>query len=364
MSSAGTAPGQSSPASDAGERWPERFRPVLAKLTAQLAERHGRAPSILAVRELQRPFSTVLRVRIVTRSERRFAYVKIIQPRADTPEEHAATRRNVEREYRVTSDVRDILKNVPGLGAVVPIACIPEEWALVTEEVPGTTLARVLSLEGSGWPAERKQARLEQTLRRAAAWLQLMQRRMRAGREMTAETIRRYLDRRIAQLSTSPGGTLTPSGRSRVEACRDRLLDEACRTGVQGVWIHADFCPDNLIAGTDAMTVLDFTMAGAGTRYHDLAHLYLSLDALRAKPWFKHSIVDRWQEALLEGFERGLTPRHPLFVLARFQHVLCHLVALQQTGGQLARFVAGWRRRRYRAWLTEVAGLDRESWAR
>jgi hypothetical protein len=364
MSSAGTVPGPPTPVSDAAaERWPERFRPALARLAAHLTDRHGHAPAIVAAGELHRPFSTLLRVRIVTRSERRFAYVKILQPRSDTPDEHAATRRNVQREFSVTSDVRDRVRGVAGLGAVVPVACFPEECALVTEEVAGTTLSRVLSLEGTGWPAERKLARLDDTLRRAAGWLRVMQRRM-PGRELTADTIRRYLDRRIEQLSGAPGGTLTTSGRARVETCRDRLLDEARRTGVEGVWIHADFCPDNLIVGSDALTVLDFTMAGAGTRYHDLAHLFLSLDAMRAKPWFKPSIVDRWQKTLLEGFEPGLDANQPLFVLARFQHVLCHLVALQHTGGQLARFVAGWRRRRYRTWLTDAAGLDRGSWAR
>jgi hypothetical protein len=364
MSSAGTVTDQATAPSDAAAGWPERFRPVLTRLTALLTERHGRAPVIVALGELPRPFSTLLRVRILARGERRCAYVKILQPRAETAHELAATRRNVEREFRVTSDVREVVRGVPGIGAVNPIACFPEECALVTEEVVGPTLSRVVSLEGTGWPAERKIERLVETLRRAAGWLRLMQRRLPPGRDVTPDAIRGYLDRRIEQLSISPGGTLTPSGRSRVETCRDRLLDEARRIGVQGVWIHADFCPDNLVVGPDALTVLDFTMAGSGTRYHDLAHLFLSLDAMRAKPWFKPSIVDRWQDALLEEFEPGLRSNQPLFELARFQHVLCHLVALQHAGGQLARFVAGWRRRRYRAWLAEVAGLDRESWAR
>jgi hypothetical protein len=85
---------------------------------------------------------------------------------------------------------------------------------------------------------------------------------------------------------------------------------------------------------------------------------------MRGKPWFNRAALDRLEAALLNGFEPGLDASHPLFMLARFQHVLCHLVALQDVQGRLARLHAGVQRRRYQSWLSRVAGLGLEGWVR
>ena len=58
------------------------------------------------------------------------------------------------------------------------------------------------------------------------------------------------------------------------------------------MWIHADFCPENIITRAGDITVLDFMMAKTGTIYHDVAHLYLHLEAMKVKPWFRPAVVD------------------------------------------------------------------------
>ena len=77
------------------------------------------------------------------------------------------------------------------------------------------------------------------------------------------------------------------------------------------VWIHADFCPENIITRASEITVLDFMMAKTGTVYHDVAHLYLHLEAMKVKPWFRRAVVDELQRGLLAGFEPGLDAQRP-----------------------------------------------------
>ena len=131
------------------------------------------------------------------------------------------------------------------------------------------------------------------------------------------------------------------------------------------MWIHADFCPENIITRGDEVTVLDFMMAKTGTAYHDLAHLFMHLEAMKVKPWFVPGVIGRLQRELLAGFEPGLTASRPLFALILLQHVVCHLLTLQApVEGRGARLYRAGLHRRHRRWLAEVAGLGHESWTR
>jgi hypothetical protein len=347
------------------EDWPAHFHSTLTSLVAELRRPSCRERvSVQPLRELHRPFSTLLHVRIFEGTRHRNAFIKILQPRFETAAELVATRRNVQREYDITSRVADVVNGVEGLSAVRTIACFPEDYALVTEEVEGITLSRLLSRRAAAWPAERTIDELSHTLRRTANWLRVAQQGLHADRDVSVDTITRYLDRRLNELSVPTSGLLTPAGRACLQRYRDHLLHAASRDGLHAVWIHADFCPDNIIVSDSCVSVIDFTMANAGTRYHDLAHLFLGIDALRGRPWFTAGTLDVLQTALLDGFEPGLDGRHPLFMLARFQHVLCHLVALQGAEGPIVRLRTRRHSRRYCGWLSSVAGLGPESWHR
>lgn len=365
MSSAGFLQSPATAASTNDRRWPTRFRPVLSKLAAEGREFFGSSPiTIEPLSELRRPYSALLRVRVAAGYGTRGAYIKILEPRADTPAELAATRQNVQREFESTKLVRIALAGRAGLEAVRPIACFPDEFALVTEEVDGPTLSAMLVRLSSGWPARGVAERTYDALRLCAAWLKAVQSALPAARAVTSDTVKKYLDRRLDELGKAARCRLTDRGRAMLERYRDRLLAGVAADGLGPAWIHADFCPDNIIVREGQVTVLDFTMAGSGTHYHDLAHLFLSLDAMRAKPWFRPAIVDRLQRELLEAFEPGLDADRPLFALARFQHVLCHLVSLQTVTGHVARLYADRQHRRYRSWLQDATGLGREGWAR
>lgn len=348
-----------------GRDWPPRFRPVLTKLAA-----HGRRyfgadrVELQPIGQVERPFSTLLRVRVGGAAAVDEAFVKILKPRADTPDEIASMRRNVLADFEMTRRVHDGLAAYPGLTAVRPIACFPEDLAIVTEEARGRTLADLLSSRAAGVRSRRTVEALGATLRGIGAWLKAAQAALTPDRDVSPDRMRAYLDTRLRDLEARGPVRLTPQGRAAIEAFRDRLL-AASAPDLRAVWIHADFCPENIIVRDGRVTVLDFTMAKGGTVYHDLSHLYLRLDAMQAKPWFTARVIGRLQRDLLEGFEPGLSPARPLFTLMLLQHVLCDLVAMRDgSGGAIARLYAQRLHRRHRRWLASAAGLDGRSWTR
>jgi hypothetical protein len=76
------------------------------------------------------------------------------------------------------------------------------------------------------------------------------------------------------------------------------------------------------------VTVLDFTMAKAGSVYHDLAHMYFHLGLFGQRRRGRAALARDVQRALLEGYDAALTDHDPLFALMVWQHAVCHLAML------------------------------------
>jgi hypothetical protein len=346
--------------------WPAQFRPVLRKLVAEGRQYFGSDRiAVEPVRQVERPFSTLLQIRVAEANRPQTitdAFVKILKPRADTPAQIESMRQNVVRDFEVTSRIQEGLAVYPGLTAVRPIACFPEELAIVTERARGATLSDLLARGAAGWPGTRTMDALISILRQVGAWLRAAQSAFPQEGTISHASIAAYQAKRLDDLEASGSVRLTHEGRATLETYRNglfaRIPDE-----LTPVWIHADFCPENIIAREGGVTVLDFTMAKSGTLYTDLAHLYLRLDAMKAKPWFRPHVVDRLQQALLDAFEPGLGPSRPLFALMLLQHVLCHLVELREpSGSTVARLYNARLHQRHREWLRRVVGMDERSW--
>ena len=343
--------------------WPALFRPVLSKLAADGARYFGSADvQFEPVRQLDRPFSTVLQVRVADHQSSQGAFIKILKPRFDTPAQIAATRQHVRSDFDTMCRVQVALARSQQLDAVRPIACFPEDLALVTGEAVGATLANMLTRVAAGW---RRSAALDealQALTHVGAWLKTVQSALPQEQDVELSRVRTYVSKRLDELESMGTVRLTPAGRRTLERYQDGLI-AAMPERVPAVWIHADFCPENIIVHAGRVTVLDFVMAKAGTIYHDVAHLYLHIGVMAAKPWCRPSVVRTLQRALITSFETGLDTERPLFALALYQHVLCQLVLLQNgAAGRVARLYAARLHRLHRGWLSQVAGLDRRSW--
>ena len=140
---------------------------------------------------------------------------------------------------------------------------------------------------------------------------------------------RAYIDERLHKLETAR--VIDGVTRREVLATVDAVSSAIGSASVQAVAIHADLTPTNVLVGDDGrVTVLDFTMAKAGSVYHDLAHMYFHMGLFAQRRRGRTSLGRDVQRALLEGYDPSLSAHHPLFALMVWQHAVCHLAMLAE----------------------------------
>jgi Phosphotransferase enzyme family len=326
------------------------FDSVLERLRAE-SLRHFAAASVRVEprRVLVRPFSQVMEVEIDAGGRTTSAFVKILKPRLHGAQELEATRRNITREFDTTARMHARFASHAGLSTARPIACYPELLAMVTERVEGVSLLQRLS-SVRGFPSPASIEALTLTLRKVGTWLSTFQAIDALDGTVSLDQLRTYLDRRLQPLAD--GGVIGADVRTRLLRYFDQLAAQISASDLQAVPVHADFTPENVIIRDGDVTVLDFTMAKRGTRYLDLAHMWMYLDRLKARPWFRPAVVDALTTALVAGFDPQLQTDRPLFQLQRLEHVVCHLRQMQESPPALAtRLYAEFLRRRHLSWL-------------
>lgn len=299
------------------------FGPVLQALAADPTTEFG-APGarVEVLRQIDGPFSSVQQVRIHTPHRTVQAYTKVLKPRKPGPDELAMLDRMLRREYNATAALYRALPADPEIGAVRPIAILPEHRALATEEVPGRPFADLLADESvSG-------QELIAIARRIGTWARLYQQLVPAEGTVVLAERRTYLDQRLQLLE---GRVLTAAERAASLDVFDALCREIGATEVPAGPIHADLGPTNIIVdATGRIAVLDFTMAKTGTVHHDLSHVYFHLELLAARNRRRRGLVRSLERAMLDGYRPGMTAAEPLFRLMLLQHVVCHVALLAE----------------------------------
>lgn len=302
------------------------LEPVLAELAADPQRYFGDSSArIDPVTRMDRPFSTLLRLRVHAAGRESYAFLKVFKTRTSADAEVEQMRRWVEREFRATDRLHRALDGRQGLTAVRPLAVFPERLALVTEEVQGCTFDGVIrrALWGRG-PAGEVEALAE----RVGAWVRTYQEVTDVEGSLSLVERREYLDVRLRFLT---GTVLTPADRDGALRLFDALSSrvDPARLGLVG--IHADLSPTNILIGAGGeVTILDFAMAKTGARYHDVSHLFLHFDRLRWRPHVRRGLAGRMQAALLRGYDTSLQSSEPLFALMLLQHAACYVALLAE----------------------------------
>jgi Ser/Thr protein kinase RdoA (MazF antagonist) len=311
------------------------------------------------VGRMSRPFSELARVHL-DRGERPLSvYVKVTRPARDGAEERDRLARRVVNDYQVTKRLYESMPRDRGFSVVRPLACFPEHLALVTEEARGVTLLRLLESNAAWWPGREAMGRLERVFSRVGEWLSAFQRIPveHADDHVTIERLPEYIDVRLTRLADHPGAGFSASDRRSVrDAIAARLRAVSPGEGA-AVAIHGDVALGNILADGDDIVVLDLVMTTRGTRYHDLAQVYMQLELMTFKPQFRRSVIDRLQSALLEGYAAGTSPGGALFEVMRALHTTNHYLGLVVRPAGLAERLYNSRiERRHLSWLRQFAG--------
>lgn len=301
----------------------EDFGPVLRALAADPSTEFGAAGAHVDVlRTIVGRYSSVQRVRIQTPTRTTHAYLKILKPRGPGEEELARADRMLRREYEATAALHKALRQDAGLGALRPIAFLPDLRAIATEEVPGRPWAEIIAARSAVVDEQVAVAR------RVGRWVRIYQGLSDTPGRIEIAERRAYLDDRLKLLEDR---VISPGERQGVLERFDRLAGEIGTDSVRRVPIHADLTPANIVVDNEGrVTVLDFTMAKAGTEYLDLTHVYFHLELMRLRHRSRNEMFVSLQRALLAGYDPVLSSDDPLFRMMLMQHAVCHIALLAE----------------------------------
>lgn len=330
------------------------FLPILQQLETNSVLYFGKPLSrVEPTLELHGRYSRVLRLRIEAGDRTLSIFVKRYEPRTGTAEEALRFRRYVVTEYSRTLLAAQC--STPSTGVARAIACLPDHFALVTEEAQGVGLDRLFKRCAIvRTPSAREN--VCRALRQAARWLRAFQ----AGVPVVKTRMRdyrNYLDIRLRELVglRRPGfGEAERAAALSFFDIHHPRLTPADRALVP---IHGDLCPTNILVRDQGVTVLDLGMSGDGTRYQDLAHLCFHVELSGYRLSLGSNVVERLKRALLEEFEPGLTADAPLFRIMLLQHAVCFLAQLARQEPDAVTILNEWQWRRRVAWCIKMTGV-------
>jgi hypothetical protein len=330
------------------------FLPILQHLESNGVHYFGKMPSRLEpTRETAGRFSRVLRVRVDLGDRTFTVFVKRYEAQSGTPEEELRFKRYVITEYNRTLLAARCA--TPSADVTRAIACLPDDFALVTEEAHGVgldALFRRLAIVRTR--AAREHA--ERALAQVGGWL----REFQAGVPVIKTRVRdyrRYLDIRLQALVRAEHPGFGEADRAAALALFDAASAHLGPDDLALVPIHGDLCPSNILVRDNAVTVLDLAMSTDGTRCHDLAHLFLHAELAGRHLRLGQSVVDGLTRALLSGFDPSLHAGTPLFRMMLLQHVVCDLAQISHVTRTPTGVFGEWRWRRRLARCLRMAGL-------
>ncbi len=326
---------------------------VLRQIQSNSLQHFGHAVAIEPLAEVMGTYSRVVRARLHLPSGSVDAYVKLYEPRQDSLEEQVRFRRYVVTEYERTRLAR--LCATPCATVPAPLACLPDELLVITQEAAGVPLqARLRHVALVRTP--RNTNALVTDLRRTGEWLRAFQQGVPVfGKDL--QDFREYLDIRLRRLVAFGRPSFTESERRAFLDAHDDSVARMTPDEFRWVSIHADLCPSNILVRDDAVTVIDFAASTDGARCWDVAHLVMHVRYAGRRFGFGRRLTSRLVRALLDGFDPALDERHPAFRFAMLPQVACYLNAAVAAGVYDRGMLPGYRFRRDVALGMAMAGL-------
>jgi Ser/Thr protein kinase RdoA (MazF antagonist) len=336
-----------------GRPVPEAFGSVLAWLTSELPLYLGQgAVQLTPVEYQERPFSHLLRVAVSSERESaaRRMFVKIFKSTGSF-EDTERMRRRVEHDFERTREIHRAMSVWPDLRVVTPVACHAEHLATVTEEAPGRPLFEHLRAH-VGWLPAGTSVEPGATMERIGRWIRAFQAAAPSGGSISLDGLRGYVDVRLSRLTTIRAAGFDAADRRRVLSHIDRLGALADPGDFEEAPIHGDLALGNILVSPGHVTVLDFAMAGIGSRLHDLSRLFVQVELMALKPQMRTASLKRANRALLSGFDASLTPERPMFRLLSMLHRVNHFLTLSTSRRTFPESAYNWHvRRHHRAWM-------------
>ncbi|MEJ7709156.1 MAG: hypothetical protein WKF84_04685 [Pyrinomonadaceae bacterium] len=177
------------------------FGPLLKRLQDDSQRYFGASEvTVEPLNHIRRPFSEVLQINVRYGGQSHYAFVKIFKLQERGDKHLAIMQKRVARDFATTKRIYQSLGPYPGLAAVRPIACFPEDLALVTEQVVGETLKQLIERRAALRPSEKSIEELSNVFVHVGTWLRAFQEVEPTGKKFSLDRLRNYFDERLVKL--------------------------------------------------------------------------------------------------------------------------------------------------------------------
>ena len=214
-----------------------------------------------------------------------------------------------QESYKVLTKLYDDFCEDDNLHTVRPAGYISKWGALITEDVPGTLLRKIIYRYAFylNWFIDFNEKRIQEILSNCGEWLAKLHEISTGDRELNGTELDSLKEENIRE----DLACLEEIGVDRgiIEALKEHLFKQLSfikELSQKGVGCHVDFSPRNIIVGkNNEITLLDFEKFGCRWPYDNLAIFMVYLDSFN-----KYFLVDKNKlESLKKFFLKGYRDR-------------------------------------------------------
>lgn len=268
----------------------------------------------------QRPDSAIHVIRLAAPTAERRFFLKTLR---STPGARQETVTALMTEYRVLTDLRARFAPFPRLDVVKPVACLPDDLSLLTEEFPGRTLETFLRHRPLFRPSAQSQDAVR-LCRLTGEWLRRFQEFTAAGDGAAFDVFElfAYCDERLRIILDSRDGGLDRRIAAATIKHLERLAAGIPRADLALVGRQNDFRPENILTDGTRVVVVDFTGFRPGPRLYDFMKFWMKLEDLGSWPAGRRRVTARLQQAFREGYGPAVNLSSPLAAFLRVAYML------------------------------------------
>jgi aminoglycoside phosphotransferase (APT) family kinase protein len=285
----------------------------------------------------RRPFSTIFDAQLLVPAESpRDVVIKVYRTSPSRPRERV--RSWVTREYDILSTlaIASSMPSQPPVAVVEPLACLPDDLAIVTARAAGESFQTVLREHARYFSDLAARSRLRMLAFRCGEWLRAFQRVTHQPDDgpFDVSTLIEQIDQLMIRASAPSPFRLSSTLACQIRSYCTAALGTLATRELAVAGVHGDFFPGNILADGYDVRVLDFEMFRYGSVWFDVTYFIHQLRTLLFTPTFSPAVISAVEYSFLAGF----TPSHVatrqranrLFAMFLILHVLRRLVSFAE----------------------------------
>jgi hypothetical protein len=252
-------------------------------------------------------------------------------------------------EHQILGQLYEHFRGHQSLGVARPIGVFPEEFTIVTEEAPGTSLTDLIARSARLCMLDGQQEQLAEYCATAGAWLREFQSVTSQGvGNFDLEALLQYCDVRLDALAAAGCADMEAGFKNKFQTYLRATHERAKSRLNLIVGRHNDFSPHHIFVNGARIAVIDFGFFDHGSHLYDVCRFWFQLERLKWNPLCRTSVVDRFQDSFFAGYGMSREACGAGFEMVASRYFLTQLTTLaeqRRRGG-----IRGWMDRRSYKW--------------